>query len=417
MKRNVLLSGVGLAMVVLGVFCVQAAETNQAGWKVGMPIVTYWAGPEMTDATATQMKEGNWNLVWCTEKELDTVLRHGLRGQLTDPLLAPDSLNDPARKAQLAALIDRVSRHPALYSYFITDEPCSTNFPALGAIMAFLREKDPGHMAYINLFPTYASNEQLGNKGDGSEAYRAHLRGFIDTVKPALLSYDHYQFAVAGDNPDYFLNLALMREAALKARLPFLNIVQACTWTPSMRVPGGDEMRYLVYTTLAYGAQGISYYVYCHPGHTGAIANADGTPTALYPVLKDLNREFVAIARELQPLQSLGVYHAGMLPPGAVPFPKSATFTLDPPPAAQPFAPPAPARGILLGEFGDSTRAKATHAVVVNVDYKAAAATVVKGPGKIQVFNTTTGQWEAPVRGSIKLELPAGGGRLIRLAK
>ena len=36
------------------------------------------------------------------------------------------------------------------------------------------------------------------------------------------------------------------------------------------------KMRYLVYTTLAYGAQGISYYVYCHPGHTGGIALSDG---------------------------------------------------------------------------------------------------------------------------------------------
>lgn len=55
-----------------------------------------------------------------------------------------------------------------------------------------------------------------------------------------------------------------------------------------MRVPTGDEMRYLIYTTLAYGAQGVSYYVYCHPGHTGGIALADGTPTPLYEALKSL---------------------------------------------------------------------------------------------------------------------------------
>ena len=48
----------------------------------------------------------------------------------------------------------------------------------------------------------------------------------------------------------------------------------------------GDEMRYLVYTTLAYGAQGISYYVYCHPGHTGGISQPDGTPTPIYHALK-----------------------------------------------------------------------------------------------------------------------------------
>ena len=273
----------------------------------------------MTDTVARQMAEGGWNLVWCGEAELDVVQRHGLRGQLTHPLLSPASLDDPKQREKLDALIARVSKHPALYSYFIVDEPNAARFPALGRLVSYLRERDPAHLAYINLFPTYASNEQLGNKGDLITAYQAHLRQYVDQVKPSLISYDHYQFAVGGDNPQYFLNLALIRRAVLEAGLPFLNIVQASTWAPSMRVPTGDELRYLVYTTLAYGGQGISYYIYTCPGHKGGIANADGTPTPLHDALKTLNRDFVAIARELQPLRSLGVYHAGMMPQGSEP--------------------------------------------------------------------------------------------------
>jgi len=64
------------------------------------------------------------------------------------------------------------------------------------------------------------------------------------------------------------------------------------------------KMRVLLYTTLAYGAQGISYYVYSCANHEGAIAKADGSPTPLYHALKSLNREFVAIATQLQPLRS-----------------------------------------------------------------------------------------------------------------
>ena len=41
------------------------AAPAAASWKVGTPIVTYWCGPSMTDATATQMAEGGFNLVWC----------------------------------------------------------------------------------------------------------------------------------------------------------------------------------------------------------------------------------------------------------------------------------------------------------------------------------------------------------------
>jgi hypothetical protein len=328
------------------------AAGRDVSWKINTPIVTYWAGPPLTDSVARQMAEGGWNLVWCGEKELDVAQRHGLRAQLQDGLLTPGALDNPEQRAKLDALIDRVRKHPALYSYFITDEPSAAAFPALGNLVAYLRERDPAHLAYINLFPTYANNEQLGTKGDKIVAYKDHLRQYIDVVKPSLVSYDHYQFAKQGDNPDYFLNLAMIRSTALESRLPFLNIVQACIWTPSMRVPGPDELRYLIYTTVAYGGQGISYYVYCHPGHTGGIALADGTPTPLYHALKSLNREFVAIAKELQPLRSLAVYHAGMSPSGSELLPPKASFQFDPVVAPLAYSPPERVRGFLLGYFG-----------------------------------------------------------------
>lgn len=386
-------------------------------WTVGPPIVTYWCGPALTDATARQMAEGGWNLVWCGEAELDTAQRHGLRALLTHPLLQPGSLDEPQKRTQLDALIDRVRAHPALYAYFITDEPHAAQFPALGRLVAHLRTRDPAHLAYINLFPTYASNAQLGNTGTVVTAYQAHLRQFIQQVKPALLSYDHYQFAMGGDNGQYFLNLALVRRAALDAGLPFLQIVQASTWTPSMRVPGPEELRYLVYTTLAYGAQGISYYIYCCPKHDGGMATADGTPTPLYHAAQTLNRQFVAMARELQPLRSLAVYHAGMLPEGTEPLPTNALFRLDPPVPAMSYRPPERVKGILIGCFGPAGSrdgAAATHALVVNLDYKNEIVVDLHGPGPLQTFEPTTGQWSAAQTPPVKLSLAGGAGRLVR---
>lgn len=387
------------------------------GWQVGTPIVTYWAGPSMTDATARQMAEGGWNLVWCGEKELETVARHGLRGQLQDPLLTPASLDDVGQKEKLDALISRVRQHPALYSYFITDEPSAGKFGELGRLVAYLRAKDPSHLAYINLFPTYANNEQLGNAGDKLTAYEAHLRQYVDQVKPGLISYDHYQFTTTGDSPDYFLNLGLIRRAAQSAGVPFLNIVQASTWSPSMRVPNAEEMRYLVYTTLAYGAQGISYYVYCWPDHKGGIANPDGTPTVLYPALKRLNWDFVAIARELQRLDSLAIYHAGMLPPGTEPLPKETSFSFDPPIPAMDYNPPERVRGLMMGLFGSPGRKKPvppSHVLVVNLDYRSDTTIGVRGPSRLEAFDPATGKWTPLKSKRAELYLPPGGGKLLR---
>ena len=390
------------------------AKGEQA-WKVGTPMVTYWAGPAMTDTVARQMAEGGWNVVWCAENELDVAQRHGLRAQLQDGLLSPKSLDDPAQREKLDALIDRVRNHPALYCYYITDEPSAGAFPELGRLVAYLGRRDPAHMAYINLFPTYANNKQLGTEGDKVTAYREHLRQYVEIVKPSLISYDHYQFATHGDLDGYFLNLAMIRQSALDAGVPFLNIVQACTWTPVRRVPDGDEMRYLVYTTLAYGGQGISYFVYCHPGCEGAIALADGTPTPIYHALKSLNRQFVSIARELQPLESLAVYHAGMTPPGAIPLPGDVPFQLDPPMPRLDYTPPERVRGALLGCFGKAGRP--SHVVLVNLDYKIETTLTLVGPGNLDTFDATTGVWSPAGGPRAELQLPPGGGKLVRVSR
>lgn len=421
MLRSYLLGSMKAALkafLLLSTVSLQAA--NESPWTLGEPIVTYWCGPAMTDAAAAQMAEGGWNLVWCTEKDLDLVHRHGLRAQLQSPLLAPGALDDPSKRQKLDEFIERVRKHPALYAYYIIDEPSAGQFAALGRLTAYLKEHDPAHLAYINLFPTYATNEQLGNKGDRVTAYNEHLKQFIEHVKPSLISYDHYQFAVAGDMDQYFLNLSLIRRAALGAGVPFLNIVQACSWTPSMRVPNGDEMRYLLYTSLAYGAEGISYYIYSCAGHTGGIAAADGTPTPLYHALKTLNREFAAIARELQPLQSLSVYHAGMTPRGAEGISSNAWFSVQPP--LPPVAPKAmqPVTGVLFGTFGPhagaTTTNSPTHAVVVNLDYKSAHMVPVRAFKKVQLFDSKTTKWSDATGPDLTLNLLPGGGVLLRVS-
>lgn len=396
-------------MLTAGILhCISQAAEEPKAWQVGTPIVTYWCGPSLTDAVALQVAEGGYNLVWCTEPELEVAQRHGLRAQLTDGLLSPATLDNPEQRAKLDALIERVRQHPALYAYHILDEPSTAQFPGLGGIVEYLRQRDPAHLAYINLFPTYASNEQLGTKGDVVTAYQEHLNQYVSVVKPGLISYDHYQFMKTGDREQYFLNLAMIQKTAQEAKLPFLNIVQAASWDPGVRVPNVDEMRYLVYTTAAYGAQGISYYIYCCPNHEGGIVNADGTPTPLYGALKSYNREFVAIARELQRIPLLAAYHTAMKEAGCVALPADAAFSLK---DAVPDGP----RGFLLGLFG--AKEKPTHVVVVNLDYTAEAAATLVGPEKLEVFDALKNEWTATKNQQADLTFAPGGGMLVRIQK
>lgn len=415
------------AATALGVQASQsgAAESSQRrGWTLGKPIVTYWAGPgfpsgnaALTDADALQLRDGGWNFVWTNEQTLPIVERHGVRGLLTDPLLTPKSLEDAKKREALLAFVKRVRGQRGLYAYFLNDEPSASHFPALGRLVAFLREHDPAHLAYINLFPIGATNQQLGTEGDFTSAYQSYLDRFVDEVKPSLLSYDHYQFRVAGDTPHYFQNLGMVRKKALESGLPFMNIVQACTWSPIFRAPKESEMRYLYYTTLAYGGQGLSQYVYAHPGHSPGIATLDGKPTHVYEWLKPLNRDFAAIAEQLQPLRSLGTYHLGMLPPGTEALPVDFPFSLDPPLSVMELKPWERTRGVLIGAFGPARKNKSrpTHVVIVNIDYKTDATFTVRAPGEMDVFDPADDKWSSTGKRTAELPLKGGGGVLVRL--
>jgi hypothetical protein len=392
-----------LALLISGRISLAADQ-----WQVGTPIVTYYAGPSMSEAVAKQMAEGGFNVVWCAETQLDLVHKHKLRGMVHDGLLNPNSLDNPDTKQKLDNLIERCKKHPAFYSYYIIDEPSATTFPALGKLTAHLRERDPAHMPYINLFPTYANNQQLGTQGDTVTAYREHLKQFVDIVKPMLISWDNYQFYTHGDGDQYFLNLAMIRQKAQEAKLPFLNIVQACSWAPNVRVPVPDEMRFLVHTTMAYGAQGISYYVYYAVNHKGGLAEADGKTTPLYDAIKPLNHEFVAIVSQLQPLKSTAVYHTSLKEPGCVSMPDNAIFKLDPASKVQP-------RGLMFGNFGKDD--KPTHVMVVNCDYKTGVTPTISAPGNLERFDPVTGKWSPVNAAKVELQLPPGGGVLLRLAQ
>lgn len=394
-------------------------------WRIGEPIVTYWAGPgcrtTLDDRTVAQLKAGGWNLGWAkTPEQLDLYERQGMRAMLE--IGTPD-IGDPAQAQALEELIGRARTHPALYAYYLTDEPGSGAFPKLGKLVAWLRQRDPAHLAYINLFPTYATPEQLQVTDDASERarvgypmdfaglqtddktalrYREHLRQFISTVQPDLISYDHYHFTKGGDGKQYFLNLALIRSAALAAKKPFLNIIQACESEEGWRWPNENELRWLTYTSLAYGAQGIAHFRYDmgfwkDPNETTA-------PVPLYWSASTINREFCALAMELQPLKSIGVYHCGAVPLGGEPLPPASRFA--PEPASQ---------DVLLGYFGKSAK-RPTHVMVVNLNYKNAVPVTLNGPAAMETFQIPTRTWRAEPGGKqIKLNLPAGGGVLVRV--
>jgi hypothetical protein len=424
------------AFLLLAATCAVGHAPESGGhWAQKDFLITFWSPPPPTDENLANVAKEGFNLTWTAEEGLDAAARHGLRAMLTSELLSPAVLDDAGKRAKLDGLVSRVKKHPALEAYFITDEPGAGAFAGLGKLVAYLRERDPAHLAYINLYPTYASEEQLGVNADAAARakagqpvdsgdtladtgtvlrYREHLKQFIETVQPDLISYDHYHFLKETDGrekdgKEYFLNLGMIRAAALGADRPFLNTIQADTISKTWRLPNAAEMRWLVFTTMAYGGRGISYFTYWGPKEYNGLY-VDGKPMPLIDDVAVLNHEIAKFGPALLELDSVGVYHTAPLPFGAEAVPADSPVQI------------MDGGEFVLGLFGQTGRASAF--MIVNRNYKRAVETTVKImlPGrKLQELDRQTGKW-TPVgrlsgKRTVKLNLAAGDGRLFRVVR
>jgi len=203
----------------------------------------------------------------------------------------------------------------------------------------------------------------------------------------------------------------------------------------------GLEVACLVHDgAFVYPKQPDEYYV------PGTLYGGDPTPL-YYFVKEELHKEFVNIAKELQALKSVGVYHTGMIPEGTIKLPKNNPFKLEP--AVKTKACPGfigghykdhngiypvnlykkPLEGFVIGCFGENE--KTTYALIVNLDHRTYSGAgqerrkefknpvkrKIVGSGPLEVFDAKAGKWRDAKGNRVKLQLHPGSCILVRLRK
>ena len=133
--------------------------------------------------------------------------------------------------------------NPAVMGYFLADEPVVAGFSRAGQGGGRGEKVSPGKLAYINLFPDYATPGAKDLSQLGTANYTDYLEQFVTQVKPQFLSYDNYQIEYSRDqrNPSvaasYYNNLLTVRRVAIEHNLPFWNIVSSNQLIPAASVP------------------------------------------------------------------------------------------------------------------------------------------------------------------------------------
>lgn len=219
------------------------------------------------------------------------------------------------RKHGLKAIVSLGGLPPALlptndacWGYHLADEPGAGAFPELRKSVDAIRQARPGKLAYINLFPNYAPPHALGTSN-----YNEHVRRFVSEVNPDVLSMDHYpQFSPTADGrQDYCENLEVMRRHSLAAGIPFWNFFNTMPYGPHTD-PTEAQLRWQIFTSLAYGAKGVMYFCYWTPAGDefpkgGAIITRDGRKTRHYAEAQRINAALKNLGPTLMQLTNTGV--------------------------------------------------------------------------------------------------------------
>ena len=197
---------------------------------------------------------------------------------------------------------------PACWGYMLKDEPTVALFPELKDLVAQIRQARPGKLAYINLYPNVASIKQLG-----VDTYETYVERFVNEVDVDVLSMDHYPHMAPGrDTRDrYCENLKVLRAVSLEHDIPFWNFFNTMPFG-SHRDPTESQLRWQIYTSLAYGAKGVLYFCYWTPKGKefpkgGAIITAEGRLTRHYDQAKRINSAIKNLGPTLMQLTSTDI--------------------------------------------------------------------------------------------------------------
>jgi hypothetical protein len=292
-----------------------------------LPIMT-WPGPDAAFLTPEAFRlvadagfSINMSFLGARDlnlKALDLAGAAGLRLMVQDDRVSKVLEDASLPLDVLAAVVKDFRRHPAFYGYFVTDEPNASRFKRLGAIVRRLRELDPDHPAYINLFPTYANEEQLG-----TPTYEEHVTRYLETVQPPFLSFDHYPVMRSGLRPDYFRNLEIVRRMALERGLDLWAFTLA---TPHAVYPPPTlgHIRLQLWSDIAYGAKALQYFTFGTPGGTdydwgSGLMSKDGRPGPAYALARQANAEIRRVEGLILKWTSVAVFHSEPVPVGTLP--------------------------------------------------------------------------------------------------
>ena len=413
--------------------------TNMTNMNKNIYPIMYWFGPPVLDEKSVkEIAEAGFTRIPVEGKDKDDNIRiiklcadAGIEAMVSDRRITEAIGNRENRESLLAQVVDDYKAFGNVKAYYITDEPSYDDFEALGGVCAILKKLDPEREAYINLFPNYASIEQLQ-----TGSYKKHIDLYADIVKPAIISYDHYHFvgrdlenkSDAGENErerlireaawntsqrnGFFDNIEIIRDKSLETGIPFMVIILVVEHGPYRNLSEA-EIRWEVFQSVAYGSSRISYFTYGTPDFddswkwANGMADTNGSLMRHYYEVRRINKDLQIVGAYLTGKKSTGVFHIGEEADQSIKYYSLAENT-------DGIIDIKTTGGLTLGFFGggEIMLANKNYISVNKIDIS------VESLKRVSVMDKSTGQWYKldKVAGTCTLTIMPGDGELIKIS-
>jgi len=405
--------GVLICVLALGLSaCVpHGARLPESGWQPSEFLIALRsAPPAKAEPYALAAQAGFTTIVDPVGPEaLEVARRCGLKLTVAKIGLDSTTLRSADGRRRAADQVERFCRHPALWGYFLGDETREADFDALGRLTDFVRAHGQDKPFFASPLPSDAFVGPALANAD----YVGYVERFLRAARPPLLVSSCLPLRAGEPEGGYFENLEIIRRAALGHGIPFCATLRGSVWAGMQPLTEGD-LRWEVYTALAYGARGVAWFSYWGApggGREGIVA-PDGSPTERYRWIAALNADLRSLGPTLLRLRSTAVYHTGDVPPGATRLPIHGLVGA------------VEGGSFVVGLFEESGHDERYVLLASKERQREVAAKItIHQPCRSTAWlDPATGRWlDLPARTdrfqtAIEFALPPGGGRLLRLS-
>ena len=219
-------------------------------------------------------------------------------------------------REELDKFLEFNKNYKHFYGYYVWDEPLSdAAVDATAEQLNEIEKLDPKRLPFTVAIPSYNATDTWENG-----LFEKYLRRYAKVVNPPVMSLDYYPFSALRPEPfnqlddkNLFLDIALLRELALKMNTPMWFYIQ------TQDMPMGERyyrftperMTMQAYNVLLHGGKGVQYYC----AVDGAIYR-DGRKGPLFFQMKEMNHRIQQWGKTLMALTSEHVFHSPELHEG-----------------------------------------------------------------------------------------------------